>query len=79
MREFVSSPYGYKVCYVKKKKHPRKRFITKSYKQAVEIKQMYYRYPPPDESGKDIVGVKWKIYPITKKEVQRGIWRECPF
>ena len=55
------------------------RYLTKTYKQAVDIKKMYYQYPPPDDNGKPINNVKWQIFPITRKEVIRGIWREDPF
>ncbi len=80
MKASTNNAYGYKVCYIEKhKRRPHKRFITHSYKKAVEAKQAYYRYPPPDRDGKDIVNVKWEIYPITKQEVKNGIWYEVPF
>ena len=52
---------------------------TKTYQQAKRIKEMYYKYPPPNDNGKPIINVKWQIFPITRKEVIRGIWREVPF
>lgn len=79
MKPLLENPYGYKVCYPIDKKFYKYRFLTKTYKQAVDIKKMYYQYPPPDDNGKPINNVKWQIFPITRKEVIRGIWREDPF
>lgn len=79
MKPMLDNPYGYKVCYpVGKNKRYKHRFITRTFKQAMDIKEMYYRYPP-DDNGKPIKDVTWLIFPITKKEVIRGIWREVPF
>ncbi len=80
MKILPANKYGYKVCYIKNHtKVPIRRFITYTYRMAKEIKKMYYQYPPPDDNNKPIENVKWEIYPITKKEVIKGIWKECPF
>lgn len=79
MKPLLENPYGYKVCYPINRKIYKYRYLTKTYKQAVDIKKMYYQYPPPDDNGKPINNVKWQIFPITRKEVIRGIWREDPF
>jgi len=80
MKPILDNPYGYKVCYpVGRKKKYIHRFKTRTYQQAKSVKEMYYRYPPPDDNGKPIINVKWQILPITRKEVLRGIWREPPF
>lgn len=79
MKPLLENPYGYKVCSPINRKIYKYRYLTKTYKQAVDIKKMYYQYPPPDDNGKPINNVKWQIFPITRKEVIRGIWREDPF
>ena len=79
MKPNLNNPYGYKVCYPVKRKKYVHRFKTRTYQRAKQIKEMYYKYPPPDDNGKPIINVKWQIFPITRKEVIRGIWREVPF
>ncbi len=80
MKPNIHNKYGYKVCYIRKRaKIPIKRFITYTYDNTKGIKEMYYKYPPSDDENKPIVNVKWEIYPISRKEVINGIWKECPF
>ena len=80
MRISTACPYGYKVCYtVGKRKTYTRKFITHSFKQAQEMKQHYYQFPPLNMSSKTLKQLKWYIFPISKKEVLRGIWREPPF
>lgn len=73
--------YGYKVCY--KEEHTQRyirHFLTYTYKQAQRALAGYIRYPPRARDDNHVlVNPKWKIIPVNKKEVKRGIWRECPF
>jgi len=79
MKPTLTSKYGYKVCFKKSRDAPfTYRFLTHSYKQAVDIKRYYYHSPPPDDNDKLIIS-KWYILPITKKDIKSGIWREVPF
>ena len=40
----------------------------------------YIRYPPRErETNRKLNNPSWKIIPVTRKEVDDGIWRECPF
>lgn len=73
--------YGYKVCYKERgSKNYARYFLTYTYGQAVRAMREYIRYPPPErETGKRLNRPKWKIIPVTRNEVLRGIWRECPF
>lgn len=75
------NPYGYKVCYRERRsKRIVRYFIVRSYKDAVSMKQLYIRYPPRErETDRQLNKPIWLILPITRKEVLRGIWRECPF
>ena len=80
MKLLTACPYGYKVCYtVGKSKGYTRKFITHSFKRAQEMKQHYYQFPPLNMSSKTLKQLKWYIFPISKKEVLRGIWREPPF
>ena len=81
MKPNPHNPYGYKVCYQEKGSSVYIRyFLTYTYKQAVAVMQGYIRYPPTErETGRQLNHPRWFIFPITKKEVLRGIWREGPF
>lgn len=73
--------YGYKVCYREKggKSYVR-HFLTYTYKQAVHSLNYYIRYPPEArEDGHVLKRPRWKIIPVSRREVKAGIWRECPF
>ena len=75
MKIDLQNPYGYKVCYQEKNKNYYiERFLTHTYKDAVEMKKLYLTY----KEYKDLK-LKWFILPITKKEYKRGIWNQCPF
>lgn len=40
----------------------------------------YIRYPPrARDDGHKLDKPKWRIIPVSKKENDSGIWRECPF
>lgn len=73
--------YGYKVCYREQdSKEYVRYFLTYTLKQARRAMADYIRYPPRDrDTGRKLVCPKWKVIPVTKKEVIGGIWRECPF
>ena len=80
MKLLTTCPYGYKVCYtVGKRKGYTRKFITHSFKKAKEMKDHYYTFPPLKLTKKALKQLKWYIFPISKKEVLRGIWREPPF
>lgn len=63
--------YGYKVCYMHDGNY-HCQFKTYTYKQAVKAVCYYVRYPP-------VITKRWKIIPISRKEIKSGIWREMPF
>ena len=73
--------YGYKVCYKEQgAKEYVRYFLTYTQKQARQAMNGYIRYPPRErDTGRELVCPKWKIIPVTRREVERGIWRECPF
>ena len=73
--------YGYKVCYREQgKKRYVRYFLTYTHKQAVYAMNSYIRYPPRErETNRKLNNPSWKIIPVTRKEVDDGIWRECPF
>ena len=81
MKPDLHNPYGYKVCYRERRSKTTVRyFIVRSYKSAVDMKMFYIRYPPRErETDRQLNKPTWLIFPITRKEVLRGIWRECPF
>lgn len=82
MRINLNNKYGYKVCYTEKgyKKKYEQYFITYSYKQALQMKMFYLKYPPYSrEDNHKINEPTWYIISITKSEVRHGIWRQCPF
>jgi len=80
------NPNGYKVCYregglsIPGKKRYVRHFLTYTYKQAVAAMDGYIRYPPTArEDGHTLVNPTWKIIPVSRREVEAGIWRACPF
>ena len=80
-KKLRNNSYGYKVCY-KEEGNVRyiRYFMTYTYRQAVYARYTYIRYPPLSREDKHILKEpKWKIIPISKKEVEAGIWREVPF
>lgn len=72
---------GYKVCYREQGKTRYVRhFMTYTYKQAVFAMTEYIRYPPTArEDNHILINPTWKIIPISRQEVDNGIWLECPF
>ena len=81
MKPNPHNPYGYKVCYRERcTKTVVRYFIARTYREALDIKGYYIRFPPPErETNRSLDRPVWLIFPITYKEVIRGIWRECPF
>ncbi|MCD7728564.1 MAG: hypothetical protein LUI60_01455 [Clostridia bacterium] len=72
--------YGYKVCFKDEIAGLTEYFITYTYQQALDAKNYYIRYPPlTREDNSKLINPVWVIVPITKQEVQAGIWRRCPF
>ena len=75
MKPNVRNPYGYQVCYKERSSRRYLRcFKTYTYRQAIQAKQYYLRYPP--KGAKKPV---WFVIPIRRSEVRAGIWREDPF
>ena len=73
--------YGYKVCYREKggKRYVR-HFLAYTRRQAVYSLSYYIRYPPPArDGGRALIKPRWKIIPVSRREVKAGIWREAPF
>ena len=72
---------GYKICYCEKHNMRFKRhFKAFTLKQAQDALQSYIRYPPVERNtNRVLVKPKWKIIPISRKEIRAGIWREDPF
>jgi len=87
--------HGYKVCYKECLRHfpvrlcgrypvgngrYKRHFLTYTYEQAVDAMEGYIRYPPAArEDGHVLIKPKWKIIPVTRREVKAGIWQEAPF
>ena len=73
--------YGYKICYKEQGSKVYVRyFMTYTLEQAEKAMNDYIRYPPREQdTGRKLVCPEWKVIPVTKKEVIRGIWQECPF
>ena len=73
--------YGYKVCYREKHRFKYRRlFLAYTYPQAKSVMKGYIRYPPrARDDGHKLDKPKWRIIPVSKKENDSGIWRECPF
>ena len=73
--------YGYKVCYREQdSKRYVRYFLTYTHRQAVDALNCYIRDPPvARENGHILNRPIWKIIPVTRKEIEAGIWRECPF
>jgi len=73
--------YGFKICYRDEgtKCHVR-HFLTFTRRQAVEMLNFYIRYPPMEHEGRRaLIKPKWKIIPVSRREVRAGIWEGCPF
>ena len=76
-----NNPYGYKIGYRENGSLLFNRlFITRSYNQAVFMRNFYRRYEPKRRERTKINSDPfWEILPITKKEFLGGIWNENPF
>lgn len=74
MKPDLRNPYGYKICYTTKRLKSLyiTRFKAHSYKRAMTIKGEYVSHNKRKKKR------TWHIIPITKKEVNRGIWKS-PF
>ena len=72
---------GYKVCYKEQGSSQYIRyFLTRNYKDAISMIALYKRYQPrAREDNHKLEKPKWRIIPITIKEIYDGIWREVPF
>ena len=76
-----NNPYGYKIGYRENGSLLFNRlFITRSYNQAVSMRNFYRRYEKRERNtNRPLINPFWEILPITKKEILAGIWDEIPF
>ena len=81
MRTHYTVRTGYKVCYKEQGSNPYIRhYKTYSYKNAISMINFYKRYPPTArKDNHKLKKPKWRVIPITIKEIHDGIWREVPF
>ena len=81
MKTILNNMYGYKVCFREKGDNDyTTRFLTRTYKQAKSVKEMYLRYPSiASLYNRPLKKPEWVIIPIKKSEVRSGIWHEVPF
>lgn len=72
---------GYKVCYKEQgSKEYIRHFLTRNYNDAIGMINFYKRYPPTArKDNHKLKRPKWRIIPVTFKEIIDGIWREVPF
>ena len=72
---------GYKICYKEQGSNEYVRyFMTYTYEKAVQIMNSYKRDPPTAREDNHVLKKpKWRVIPITIKEIYDGIWREVPF
>lgn len=72
---------GFKVCYKERgKKQYIRHFLSRNYISAISMINYYKRYPQNSrENNHKLKKPKWKIIPVSIKEVHAGIWREVPF
>ena len=77
----LSIQSGYKICYKEQNSNQYIRhFMTRNYKDALGMVAYYKRYPPTArEDNHKLKKPKWRVIPITIKEIHDGIWREVPF
>ena len=76
-----NNPFGYKIGYRENGSLLFNRlFITRSYNQAVSMRNFYRRYEKRERNtNRPLINPFWEIVPITKKEILAGIWDEPPF
>ena len=72
---------GFKVCYKEKySKQYVRHWLARTSIEAVGIIKHYKRYPQNSREDNHLLKKpKWKVLPVTIKEVHDGIWREVPF
>jgi hypothetical protein len=77
----LSIQSGYKICYKEQGSNKYVRhFMTYNYRDAIKVMNSYRRYPPTArEDNHKLKKPKWRVIPITIKEIYDGIWREVPF
>ena len=80
MKPNLDNKFGYKVCENNKldKSYIRLLFITRKYNTAKQVKEYHIKdkYRLPKKLYKRLY---YSIIPITKLEVKKGIWKQCPF
>ena len=72
---------GFKVCYKEKNTNCYIiHWLATTHKDAINMINYYKRYPQNSrEDNHKLKKPKWKIIPVTIKEIHDGIWREVPF
>ena len=72
---------GFKVCYKEKdSKRYIRHWLARTYKEAVSMINYYKRYPQNSRKDNHLLKKpKWRIIPVSMKEINDGIWREVPF
>jgi hypothetical protein len=72
---------GFKVCYRERgAAHYVRHFLTYTLKQALDMLDYYMCRPPTARDDGHILNKpKWKVIPVSRKEIKAGIWREPPF
>ena len=77
MKPSVNNPYGYKICF--KKKRVKNDYVdvyrVHSFNRAMKIKRDFAAEDARIKKKNDRL---WHVIPITKKEVGKGIWKR-PF
>ena len=81
MKPIINNKFGYKVCQNNKldKSYVRVLFITRKYATAKQVKEYHLKYTRKNLPKKLIKRTTYSIIPITKYEVKKGIWKQCPF
>ena len=81
MKPIINNKFGYKVCQNNKldKSYVRVLFITRKYDTAKRVKEYHLNYTRKYLPKKLVNRTTFSIIPITKLEVKKGIWKQCPF
>ena len=81
MKPTIDNKFGYKVCQGNKldKSFIRLLFITRKYSTAKQVKEYHLNYTRKNLPKKLVKRTTYSIIPITKLEVKKGIWKQCPF
>ena len=76
----MSKQYGYKVYY--KEQNQRyfvRHVVVSTLSDAATVLDWYMKYPFERKTGQRLNNPKWRIKPITKKDIKAGLWKGVPF